>query len=167
MNKGEFLAALRSERAQFETLLLAIGFDRMDFGGVSGSYSLKDIVAHLDAYNRALVIWLQEARVGRVYVDPVLDQPDLDARNAAVYQANRDRPVTEVVESFRQTWDDLEACVALLTEEELTDAQLTAWFVEPRWQRRQPLWKCIANDSYEHLQQHIPDIERWLAQHGR
>jgi glutathione S-transferase len=166
MNKSEFLAILRTERAKLERLLAAVGISRMDVAGVSGFYSTKDIVAHLAAYDRALVKWLKEARAGRVYMDNVLDQPDLNARNAVVYEINKDRGAADVVEIFRQTLDELEACVEFLTDEELTKADLTAWFVAPRWQRKQELWQCIANDSYEHQQQHIPDIDRWLAEHG-
>jgi hypothetical protein len=166
MNKNEFVAILKNERARFESLMAAVGIGRMDIAGVSGVYSTKDIMAHLTAYDRALVVWLNEARAGRVYVDKVLDQPDLDARNAVVYNAHKDRSAADVVRNFRQTLDELEACVGLLRDEELTGAELTAWFVVPRWQRKQELWQCIANDSYEHQQQHIPDIERWLAEHG-
>ncbi len=166
MNKREFLAILKAERAKFEKLLVAVGISRMDLPGVSGFYSMKDILAHLEAYERALVIWLKEARAGRVYVDHVLDQPDVNIRNAVVYEANKDRDVADVIKTFHQTLDDLETCVVDLTDEELTDAERTAWFVVPRWQCKQELWQCIANDSYEHHQQHIPDIERWLAEHG-
>lgn len=166
MNKMEFLAILKAERAKLEKLLTAVGIKRMEFPGVSGFYSMKDILAHLEAYERALVVWLKEARAGRVYVDDVLDQPDVNARNAIVYRANKDRDVAAVIEAFHRTWDDLETCVTDLTDEELTDAERTAWFVVPRWQRKEVLWRCIANDSYEHHQQHIPDIERWLVEHG-
>jgi hypothetical protein len=111
MNKSEFLAILRTERAKLEKLLAAVGISRMDVAGVSGFYSTKDIVAHLAAYDRALVKWLKEARAGRVYMDNVLDQPDLNARNAVVYETNKDRSAADVVEIFRQTLDELEACV--------------------------------------------------------
>ena len=163
MNKTEFVAILRDERVRFEELLTAVGSARMATAGVSGHWSVKDIVAHVEAYERALVTWLQEAQAGRVYVDPLLDRPDLDVRNAAVYEANRSQEAAEILQTFRQTWDELVAQVELLTEEELTDAGRSAWFVVPRWGRPQSLWQCIANDSYEHHQQHIPDIQRWLA----
>lgn len=166
MDKIEFLAILRAERARLEDCLTAVGLGRMAIMGISGIYSTKDIVAHLEAYDRALVIWLKEARAGRVYVDPVVDHPDQNARNLVIYEANKSRSPAEVMSTFRQTWDELEACVELLTGEELTNEELTAWFVIPRWQRKQKLWECIANDSYEHQQQHLPDIERWLAEPG-
>ncbi|MGB2694238.1 MAG: ClbS/DfsB family four-helix bundle protein [Dehalococcoidia bacterium] len=166
MKDAELLAIIKSERAKLNDLLDAVDLRRMEEPGVSGFYSIKDIIAHLTAYERALVNWLKEAKAGRVYVDSVLDQADLDARNAVVHEANKRRSAAEVVRIFHETFDQLEACVILLTDDELTDAELTAWFVLPRWQQKQDLWKCIANDSYEHHQQHIPDIERWLTENG-
>lgn len=166
MHKVDFLKVFRAERTRLEMLLQAVGREWMEGAGVSGSYSIKDILAHLTAYNAVLVKWLNAAQVGQVYIDAVVDQPDLDARNAAVYALNKDRPPAEVLAIFRQTLDELEVCIEQLTDEELNDAERTAWFVEPRWGRKQALWQCIANDSYEHHQQHIPDIECWLAEHG-
>lgn len=127
---------------------------------------MRDIIAHLTAYERALVTSLKEAEAGRAYVDSVLDQPDLDARNATALDATKHHSAEDVVAAFGETCDQLEACVRLLTDDELTNAQTTAWFVEPRWHRKQALWQCIADDSFEHQQEHIPDIERWLDHHG-
>lgn len=167
MDKAQFLATLASERGELERLIDAVGIDRMDEAGVSGSYSTKDVIAHVTAYEQALVRWLKEAKSGRAYVDSVLDQPDLDARNAILYEASKHRSANEIVTTFRTTSDELEECVRLLTDEELTNADVTAWFVVPRWQQKRELWKCIADDSYEHQQEHIPDIERWLVGNSR
>jgi hypothetical protein len=112
MNKSQFLAILSAERLRLEELLAAVGLSRMHIAGVSGLYSTKDILAHLEAYDHALVIWLAEACQGRVYVDELLDRPDQDARNAVVYQANRDRSAADILQTFRQTLDELEAQAA-------------------------------------------------------
>lgn len=156
------LAALRTERAVLEKYLKVVGVERMHIAGISGFYSAKDILAHLEAYDRALVIWLNEARAGRVYVDPVVDRPDLDARNAIVFAHNKDRSAEDILASFQQTSDDLAAVVERLTDDELNNIEATAWFVTPRWGSARELWRCIANDSYEHYQQHLPDFQRWL-----
>jgi hypothetical protein len=166
MNKDELLVILRSERGELDTLLDSVGIDRMESPGVSGFYSAKDVVAHLTAYEQALVRWLKEAKAGRVYIDSVLDQPDLDARNAIVHDASKNRGAQEVLRTFRETLDELEASVELLTDEELNDPELTAWFVAPRWQQKREVWQCIADDSYEHQEEHVPDLEHWLAENG-
>lgn len=166
MKRTEFLAILRSERRRLDQLVDSVGIGRMAEAGVSGSHSTKDVVAHLTAYEQALVRWLREAKAGRVYVDSVLDQPDLDTRNAVVHDDNKDRSAADIMKTFHETSAELEECVRLFTDEELNHPEVTAWFVVPRWQRKQELWRCVANDSYEHHQQHIPDIERWLVDNG-
>ena len=163
MNKFEFLTIFKTERARLEAILKPVRISQMNTPGVSGVYSIKDILAHLEAYDRALIIWLREAKAGRIYIDSNLDQADIDARNAIVYKNNSDRNATDILSMFRLTLDELETEVQALTDDELTNAGRTAWFVVPRWQQPQELWTCIANDSYEHHQQHLPDIEHWLA----
>lgn len=163
MKRNKFLHTLRNERQHFEELLAQVGSEHMEVPGVSGDYSLKDIVAHVTVYERALVQWLDRARVGKVYIDPIVDQRDVHARNAQIYAFNKDRSPEEVLADFKSTYDALEAAVEKLTNEELNDETLTAWFVEPRWGGARPLWQCIALDSYEHHNQHIPDMERWLS----
>jgi hypothetical protein len=164
MKKAEFLTVLEEEGTLFERLINAVGVSRTEQPGVSGQYSVKDIVVHITAYERALVNWLKDAGAGKVYVDPVLDHPDVDARNSLVYEASKDRAASEVLADFHRTFDELVQCVGTFTEEELNDPESTAWFVFPRWKRKQALWSCIANDSYEHHHQHIPDIRRWLSE---
>lgn len=161
MKKAELISILQDGRDRLISICQSKGPEHMQSPGVSGIYSAKDVLAHVSAYERGLVIWLQEARAGRVYVDPLLDHPDLDYRNARIYLANQDRDPQEVLEDFRRTALELEACVSELGEEELNDPALTAWFVVPRWGQEQALWECIVNDSAEHRGQHLPDLERW------
>ena len=129
-------------------------------------YSVKNILAHLEAYERALVTWLREAAVGRIYIDPVVDLPDLERRNAIIYKGNRNRSAADILAAYRQTMAELLESVAKLTDEQLNSPGNTDWLVVPSWQRSQELWRCIASDSYEHHRQHLPDIERWLERRG-
>lgn len=166
MNKAELLAVLRADRAALEAALGAIGEARMAIPGESGAYSAKDIVGHLAAYERALVIWLNEARAGRAFVDPVLDQPDLAARNAVVFAANQNRSAQALLAAFWSARYALEAAIAALDDAWLEDPAATAWFVAPRWGNPKPLWACLLNDSVEHARQHLPDLARLAAADG-
>ena len=75
---------------------------------------------------------------------------------------NQNRPCHDVLLESKQVFQRLLQLVEALPEEELTDAQRTEWFVTPRWHERRALWKCIADDSFKHYRQHIPDIRDWL-----
>jgi len=162
MKKSKFLFILKEAYDRFMDLLNRTGIERMEEPGVSGVYSLKDITAHVTAYERALVRWLEDARFGRLFIDPIIDHPDVHARNAQIFELNKDRTPQVVIQDFKYTYGQLIEAVEPLTNDELNDEDLTAWFVAPRWGAKRPLWQCIALDSYDHHKQHIPDIESWL-----
>jgi hypothetical protein len=55
MKKSELLNWLQEEYQQWELLLVAIGQKRMNQSGVSGEWSMRDIVAHLTGWQQRLV----------------------------------------------------------------------------------------------------------------
>lgn len=130
--------------------------------GVSGDWSLKDISAHVTAYERGLVSWLQAAQNGDLLELPDLDHPDLAHRNALIYAANQNRPLRDVLAESEKVFAQLLALVEALSEDQLVNPEGTDWFVVPRWHTSRPLWQCIADDSFRHYQQHVPDIRAWL-----
>ena len=164
MSKLELLETLRSERERWEALLAEADGPQMEQPGVAGDWSVKDIVAHVTAYERGLVEWLEAALRGESLEFPDLDHPDVDQRNAAIFSENRDRPLRDVLLESRQVFQRLLELIQALPEEELMDPDRTEWFVRPRWNESRPLWKCIADDSYKHYHQHIPGIRAWLDQ---
>jgi uncharacterized damage-inducible protein DinB len=167
MDKAEFLHTMHAERGRWDALLTEVGESRMERPGVSGDWSVRDIVAHVTAYERGLVEWLEAASRGKSVGFPVLDHPDVDRRNAAILRENEGRPLEYILLESRRVFERLLQVVQALPEEELVDAERTAWYVRPRWGEARALWKCIADDSYQHYHQHIPDIRAWLDQAER
>jgi len=162
MTKARFLETLQAERSAWEALLDEVGEERVSEPGAAGDWSVKDIIAHVTAYERGLVEWLEAASRGEAVTFDLLDHPDLDYRNAVIYAENRDRPLEEVLRASEAVFRRLLARVEALPEEDLLDPGRTAWFVEPRWKQRRALWECIADDSYRHYHQHVPGIRGWL-----
>jgi hypothetical protein len=162
MNKNKFLHILRSERTQWEDLLSEVGISRMELTGAAGEWSVKDIVAHISAYEQGLVEWLRAASCGETVEFPVLDHPDLDYRNQLIYSVNRARTLEDVLQEAEEVFRELIQIVASLSEEELLDPDKTAWFVVHRWKEARPLWRCIADESYNHYKQHVESVREWL-----
>ncbi len=162
MNKAQFLRTLRSERLSWEAQLADVSEERLCQPGAAGNWSVKDILAHVTAYENGLVEWLEAAAEGKSLVFSVLDHHDVDFRNALIYQENRARSLSDVMLDSRRVFQKLLELVEGLPEEDLLEPGRSEWYVKPRWQESRPLWKCIADDSYEHYRQHIPGIRRWL-----
>jgi len=166
MNKAGFLDTMRAERERWEALLAEVGELRMERPGVAGDWSVRDIIAHVTAYERGLVEWLEAASRGESVGFPVLDHPDVDYRNAAILRESEDRSLEDILLESQRVFERLLQMVQALSETELIDPHRTEWYVKPRWKEARPLWKCIADDSYGHYHQHIPDIRAWLSQAG-
>src|SRR5512134_1525010 len=78
-HKEIFLARLMHERDKFELLLNRVGYTRrMTLKGVSGKWSIKDILAHVLAYEQYIADRMNEILHGETYT-PCRTQNALDA----------------------------------------------------------------------------------------
>ena len=120
MNKPELLNWLQDEYQQWEELLNQIGPERMEQPGVSGYWSMKDIIAHLTGWQQPRVnACIQAARRGESEPLPPWPahlQTD-DEINAWIYDANHGRSLGEVLEESRQVFQQLLDVVADLPED--------------------------------------------------
>ena len=153
--KEVFLRRLRGGRAQWEAALSDVGIERMEIPGVAGEWTVKDVIAHVTWYELEMIEMLQT----RTMESSALWALDREARNAAIYEANRDRPTDEVLAEAAQAYHDLEALVEGLDDEDLNDPARFADMPD-EWEP----WRIIASNSYGHYQEHIPDIRAWLYQ---
>ena len=65
MRRAELVQQMNSEQEAWEGLLGQIGEDRMEEPGVAGSWSIKDVVAHLTAWRRRTVGRLESVAKGQ------------------------------------------------------------------------------------------------------
>ena len=163
MNKRELLETMQAERAQWQSLLDEVGTGRMTQAGVAGDWSVKDIVAHVTAYERWLVERLEGARRGEK-VEIAADQLDLEPRNALIQEEHKAEPLPQVLAESQEVFQQLVALVEELGDEDLMDPDRLGAHLDPAWSENQPLWQGIAADSYEHYRQHVADIRTWLEQ---
>jgi len=161
MTKAELLDWLREQQRQWEEFLEQIGPARMDQPGVTAQWSMKDLVAHLTGWNRWLVVRLQAAHGGKP--EPAPPWPaDLQAEddiNAWIYESNRARSVSEVLDESHQVFQQLLAAIESLPEQVRID------FIEPKFHL---VWaggqRFPVGEFFDHLHDdHEPDIRAWLA----
>jgi hypothetical protein len=153
MKKRAFITILQARRVEWNTLLQQFPSQAWTKPGAAGSWSLKDLLAHVNWYERLMVgMLLARAVVGSKLLDLSLEQ-----RNAAIHAENKDRPLEAIQADALRIFPSLIAAVEGLSEEELNDPRLFADWPEP-WIP----WKAIASNSYEHYDQHMADILAWL-----
>lgn len=163
MNKRELLETLHLERARWEALLASISEARMTQPSVAGTWSVRDVIAHVTVYEQWLVEWLQAARRGEFPAPSVLDTPGTEARNAATQKATRALSLAEVQARAAQNFQALLAVLEQFPAEEFVDPARTEWFMKPYWATKHTVSEAVLNYTVEHYEEHIPSLRAWAA----
>ncbi len=157
MTRAELLDRVRVGWEAWQALLAEVGEARMLEPGV-GSWSVKDIVAHVTWGEREMVGVLRE----RALAGSELWEVSQQERNDAVYRENRDRPLSDVLEESSQVHAELVARLeALADDADLNDASRYAQ-MPAEWRP----WQVFAGNTFEHYAVHAADVRAWLDAHG-
>ncbi len=150
------LDAMQVGQTQWEDLLAAVGDVRMSAPISARGWSVKDIIAHVTWYEQQMANLLQPHTGPGPPRDRMLDY-SADKRNAIVQSAQEGRLLCDVRAEAQQVHTQLVAAVRALTADGLRERQRF-----PDMPRAWQPWQLIARRSYEHYQEHIPDIRAWL-----
>ena len=158
MDRTDFFDTLHAARGRWDALVEGIPAERMAEPGLPGGWSVKDTIAHVTWSEREMVGVIRE----RALVGSPLWALDQDARNAAVYEEHRDRPLAEVMADERAVWAELLPALESLTGEDLTDR---ARFREMDGLPPDVLpWHIFAGSTFRHYDDHSATIRAWLGE---
>jgi uncharacterized protein (TIGR03083 family) len=153
MNKAELLTDIRAEWARWEALIDGVDEAQLTEPGVTGVWSIKDLVAHITWFEREMVGILQ----ARALIGSDLWQLPADQRNARIFEENRDRPLHEVLAEAERVHQQLLEGLEAIAEDDLVDPHRFPGMPDD-WQP----WKVIAENSNEHYRDHGRDLRTWL-----
>lgn len=151
---SQFIDILQQERAKWNTMIDSIGREDMLKLGVVGEWSLKDIIAHITWFEREMVDLVK----AHALVGSELWNLPTDERNAAIYKQVRAQSLDQVLDESEQVHQQLLELLPTLSNEDLTNPGSFP-NMPPDWQP----WLIIAQNTYEHYQQHMPDIQKWIS----
>jgi len=166
MSKKLLIEKLLQERDKFELLLNRVGYTRrMTLNGVSGKWSIKDILAHILSYEQYMADRMHEILHHEAYIpcktqtalDAFVDQfgyPDFgspllddEVPNAWVVEKYKNVSLDDVVTQELQAFASI-----ILALEQMTDETINKHNLDER----------IATHTYKHYRDHIKDIRAWL-----
>jgi hypothetical protein len=167
MNKKLFVSRLLRERDKFEILVNSVGYARrMTLKGVVGKWSVKDMLAHILAYEQFMADRMEEILHSEEYI-PSKTQTALDAfldefgyPDFGSPMLDEDAPNTWVVEKYKNV--ALEDVIALELHAFVSIVDSLEKMTEEIIQQNN-IYERIANATYKHYREHIRDIRRWLA----
>lgn len=142
MTKVELLGLIHSGLADFESTLASFNDAQMVEAKVSDDWTVKDILAHITAWER----WLLHRLSGAMKTQPVsYSEADVNRINAEFHAASRTRSLADVQADFRRVHQEV----------------LTAVEAQPAVVEGLPL-ELIANNTYGHYAEHLPSMRAWL-----
>ena len=169
-NKAIFIAHLLSERDNFELFLNRVGYTRrMTLKGLAGKWSVKDILAHIWAYEQFLADRMHEILHDQRYtpcktqtaLDAFLDEfgyPDFgspllddDSPNEWVIDRYKNVSLEDVIAQ------ELQAFSSLISAYEQMSSETINYY---NFQNR------IIKHTYENYRKHIREIKHWLTING-
>lgn len=170
ISKKQFIEKLMRERDKFELTLNRVGFTRrMTLKGVTGKWSIKDILAHILAYELYIADRMNEILHGQEYapcktqtaLDAFLDEfgyPDFgspllddDEPNAWVIEKYKNVSLEDVVAQEVQAFSSIVTMLEKIPQKLIDEHNL---------------FDRIANNTFKHYREHLRDIRQWMKTHA-
>jgi hypothetical protein len=155
MNKDELLAAIKRDRAALEALVARVPDSRMTEPALVGGWSVKDVLAHITAWEQLALKWIKENKREELTWGANNDE-QVNTLNAKLYAENLDRPLKEVREQSKHSYEQMLAAVEWLSDQDLA--------AKPTWAPGAETWQIISANSDDHYREHIEQLSRWLGQ---
>lgn len=157
-SKQAILELIRDERSRLEAAVGKLSEAQMVAPGLDGERSVKDILAHISAWELMMVQWLKETYAGLTPERPApgMTWDDLDQLNERIYLDNQDRSLGEVMARSESAHSHAVQAVQEMTDGDLFDGTRFAW------RNGDPMWHMVAANTWWHYKEHSEQIEAWL-----
>lgn len=161
-SKSELLERMWAGREEWDALIAQIPESARTEPALAGGWSVKDLIAHVTAFENWTAAQIRAANEGRAPTDRELygveevtldpEGWDLDRENAAIYARYKEMPLAEVMTFSRQAFADLMAAVEAVSDEDITRTGAQAWTEDST------LLQIIPGQCYAHYEQHADEL---------
>ena len=162
-SKPELLDRMRTGREEWDALIAQLPERTMTEPVLASGWSVKDLIAHVAAYENWTAAQIRAATEDRAPTDMELygveEMPpdpegwDLDRQNAAIYAQYKDMPLAEVMAFSGQAFGDLVSAVEAVSDEDIARAGAQSWTGDAT------LLEIVPGQCYGHYEQHVDEIK--------
>jgi hypothetical protein len=162
INKQQMLDLINDAWTAFEDVWRPLDRERLELPGVERAWSVKDILAHITAWEKLMIQWLEESLRGETPQRPAPGEEweDLDVFNEHLYQDNRGKSLEVVLKEYNAIHARAVEIVAGMQEDDLIDPERFAW------RRGDPIWHLVAGNTWLHYSEHRETISKWIEAEG-
>ena len=134
---------IESSYSDLVRLTRSVPVTKVEEATLSNGWSVKDVLAHIAAWERRCANLLDESHVSD---GPFEAEPDVDALNREFYEERNEWEWEEVENNFRETHEELIEAIRQLPAERLNDS-----FIQ----------ESIAEETWKHYAEHLPELQQW------
>jgi uncharacterized protein (TIGR03083 family) len=157
LNKAELLDQVEIEWKKLDELLSDLSPEQITQPDPAGEWSIKDIIAHLTAWEGRMVAWVEMIQQGGSPHGPK-NWDEIHRWNAETFQQTKDMDLAAIFDQFRHTHQAVLDTIKSLSEEQLQTGYTEHW---PKDQ----LWHGIAVDAAWHFKEHREEILKRLQKY--
>jgi hypothetical protein len=155
-DRAALLQAVRSLRDEIEQVIAEADEGRgVQAGNVDG-WTFKDIIAHLTSWRLTTAARLEAGLRGEEpampWPAPLDEEDDLDEINRWFYETNRDKPLAEIANESRETFERVERAIAALPERDLLEPGRFPWL------GGYALGPAVVEGTLDHYHEHEPEL---------
>jgi len=128
-SKEQLIHEILKEHAALETYLETLTPEEMIISDIVGPWSVKDVLAHLTAWEQMCLGWYRAGQRGERPKTPAdgYSWRQIPELNHYLYEAHRDDPLEVVLHEFDASYHEILAAVRGMTDGELFTPQVYAW----------------------------------------
>jgi hypothetical protein len=156
-DKTALVAVIKRERSHLENVIAGLSDSQKLASGVEGSWSVKDIMSHIAAWERLAHDRLVAGSTGEPLKYPIISGDEMvDQFNAKVFHDNQVRSLEEIEAEFEAAHTALMKVISELAPEVLHQRLPFDWAGKLTYQ------VVISSNTHWHYVEHSESIERWL-----
>lgn len=166
-DKQQILTALQEEFSRWEELLASLSEEQVTAPQLPAGLSIKDVMAHLMAWQQVSIARLEAAQVDKEPVYPNWleglspeSEEDVDQFNARIQESYRRQPWVHVYQDWRSGFFSFLKLAKEIPENDLLDAQRYPWL------DGYPLIAVLQGSHEHHHEDHLEPLLAWLREHG-
>ncbi len=166
-DKSQMLAMLKEEFNNWEELLANLDEDQIVAPQLPGNWSIKDVMAHLMAWQQLSIARLEAALNDREPVLPAWPEdldPEPDGQphdmNAWIYETYRDQPWSSVYGAWRTGFLRFLELGEAILEKDLLESGKYPWLED------YPLIAVLQGSYEHHHHDHFEPLPAWLKESG-
>jgi hypothetical protein len=157
-NLSDLLRVIKSERKNLEYLISQLSDSQKVQPGVVGNWSIKDVMAHIAAWEKLAHDRINAALTGESLKYPVIEGDDfVDNFNHQVYEKNKDLSLEVVQDDFDRSYKEF-----LHQIQSLDDGTLTRKLPFD-WAGNRTVQILISANTHWHYVEHAESITNWIA----